>query len=101
MENKMDIKLDSIKDFIQAWKQLDLSEDRGREEENTRPFWNLRFQDAGYYGIEASRESIRDYWQEMHQWCEQQFGEDRYAWTGSTFWFETDNDAMLFGLKWS
>jgi hypothetical protein len=37
----------------------------------------------------------------MHHWCEQQFGKDHYAWTGSTFWFETKKDATLFGLRWA
>jgi hypothetical protein len=37
----------------------------------------------------------------MHHWCEQQFGKDHYAWTGSTFWFETEKDATLFGLRWA
>jgi hypothetical protein len=93
--------LDPIHDFIQAWKQWDHDEDKGRDGESTQPFWNLRLQDAGYYCMEPSRESIRHYWQEMHHWCEQQFGKDRYAWTGSTFWFETEHAAVLFALRWS
>jgi hypothetical protein len=91
---------DCIHDFIQAWKQWDQVEDQGRNGESTRPFWNLRLQDAGYYGIEPSREAIRDHWQEMHHWCEQQFGKNNYAWTSSTFWFESDRAAMLFTLRW-
>jgi hypothetical protein len=97
----MGMKLDCILDFITAWKEWDLTEDQGRNGESTRPFWNLRLQDAGYYGIEATREAIRDHWQVMHHWCEQQFGKDHYAWTGSTFWFETEKDATLFGLRWA
>lgn len=95
------MKLDRIQDFIRAWKEWDKVDDRGQDGESTQPFWNLRFQDAGYYGIEPSRESIRYHWQEMHQWCERQFGCEHYAWTGSTFWFETEQDAVLFALRWS
>lgn len=95
----MVIKLDCIHDFIQSWKQWDRTEDRGQD--STRPLWNIRLQDAGYYGIEASRESIRRYWQEMHQWCERQFGRNHYTWTGSTFWFETESAAVLFTLQWA
>jgi len=92
---------DCIHDFIQAWKQWDQVEDQGRNGESVRPIWNIRFRDAGYYGIEASRESVRDYWQEMHQWCEQQFGREHYAWTGSTFWFDSGRAAVLFTLRWA
>jgi len=95
------MKLDCIQNFIQAWKQWDRVEDRGQDSESTRPFWNLRFQDAGYYRIEPSRKSISEYWPEMHHWCEQQFGRDHYAWTGSTFWFENEKDAIVFSLRWS
>jgi hypothetical protein len=29
-------------------------------------------------------------------------GHQHYAWTGtSTFWFETERDAIMFALRWS
>jgi len=93
--------LDCIHDFIGAWKQWDQAGDRERDGDSTQPLWNVRLQDAGYYGIEASREAIRDNWQEMHQWCEQQFGKQHYAWTGSRFWFECEPAAVLFTLRWA
>jgi hypothetical protein len=92
---------DCIHDFIHAWKQWDQAKDQGQEGESTRPLWNVRFQDAGYYSAEPSRDSIRDYWQEIHRWCEQQFDTEHYAWTGSTFWFETEQAAIMFTLRWS
>jgi len=93
--------LDCIHDFIRAWKQWDIAQDKSCDGERTQPLWNVRFQDAGYYGIEASRKAITDHWQEMHHWCEQQFGKNNYAWTGSSFWFENEKDSVLFALKWS
>jgi len=97
---------DCIKDFIRAWKEWDRAEPKDSQfkvwnESVIQPFWNTRFQDAGYYSAEPSRESIRGYWQEMHRWCEEQFSPDHYAWTGSTFWFETERNALLFSLKWA
>ena len=52
----MGMKLDCILDFITAWKEWDIAEDKGNNSESTQPFWNLRLQDAGYYGIESTRE---------------------------------------------
>jgi len=92
----MAMKLDCIRDFIQGWKQWEqnLSND-------SKTKWNDRFRDAGYYSVQPSIQSISIRWPEMHKWCEQQFTRDHYAWTGSTFWFENQQDAALFALKWS
>lgn len=92
---------DCIHDFIEAWKQWDLADQQSRQGESVRPIWELRFRDAGYYRVESSRDSVTHSWQEMHQWCEQQFGREHYAWTGSTFWFESDRAAVLFTLRWA
>jgi hypothetical protein len=92
---------DCIQDFIEAWKQWDKAEDRHPESESVRPVWNIRFQDAGYYRVESSRDSVTNSWQEMHRWCEEHVGTRHYAWTGSTFWFDSDRAAMLFSLRWS
>jgi hypothetical protein len=40
-------------------------------------------------------------WSEIHRWCSDQFGSAHYSWTGSTFWFEDEKDAILFALRWS
>ena len=40
-------------------------------------------------------------WQDVHAWCEQQFGKDSYTWTGSRFWFDRTEDAALFALRWA
>ena len=40
-------------------------------------------------------------WQEVHAWCQQHFGEDHYCWTGSRFWFDRSEDAILFALRWA
>lgn len=39
------------------------------------------------------------HWHEIHEWCAQQFGRN-YTWTGSSFWFTTEEDATEFTLTW-
>jgi hypothetical protein len=41
-----------------------------------------------------------DRWPEMHDWCKNQFGAGNYTWTGSLFWFQNSQDAVIFMLKW-
>lgn len=61
--------------------------------------WNRVLAEKGYYSIQAGGTKAIANWRECHAWCKEQFGE-HYTWTGSKFWFETEEDAMLFVLKW-
>jgi hypothetical protein len=63
--------------------------------------WHQRFRAAGYYSVEVNLQHPFNLWQDIHEWCVDQFGENHYTWTGSTFWFETDQAAVLFALRWS
>ena len=65
---------------------------------NQPGLWHQRFSAAGYYSAEVD---LNHPWQDIHAWCVDQFGEDHYTWTGSTFWFETDQAAVLFALRWA
>jgi hypothetical protein len=78
----------TIRDFINSNKSRSID-------------WNSSLYQAGYFSIPAGRISVRNHWNEMHQWCKSKFGESHYCWTGSTFWFETKDDAMVFALRWS
>jgi hypothetical protein len=62
--------------------------------------WNQRLRAAGYYSAELGLSPFTN-WQHVHDWCCDQFGEDHYVWTGSTFWFETEQAAVLFALRWT
>jgi hypothetical protein len=55
--------------------------------------------DAGYYEVEIDNTGPR--WREIHNWCEANLGWENYNWTGSTFWFNTDEDRVFFMLRWS
>jgi hypothetical protein len=48
------------------------------------------------YRVEVNRVL---HWGEIHAWCNEHFG-NRYTWNGNTFWFEKEQDAILFKLKW-
>lgn len=37
---------------------------------------------------------------ELHDWAEQHLGRENYNWTGSIFWFNNQQDATLFALRW-
>lgn len=86
---------DNIRDFVENWKQWDAQTDPA----NPVPVnWELRFQEAGYHSIGLTRLSM---WPEIHEWCKQHVGKQHYAWTGNVFWFETEQAAALFALRWS
>ena len=59
-----------------------------------------RLRAAGFYPAELGSTWDGD-WPAVHDWCREHVGEDHYTWTGGTFWFEKDRDAVSFSLKWS
>ena len=59
------------------------------------------YQAAGYYPVELGSLVLMGEWQECHRWCCDHIGEDHYSWTGGTFWFETEQAAIWFTLRWS
>jgi len=59
--------------------------------------WGSVFAEGGYYSVVPA--SISQ-WQELHEWCNQTFGREHYAWSGNNFWFETPEDATMFALRW-
>jgi hypothetical protein len=87
------MKRDSIRDFIAAWQQYDL------ERNFSGISWNIRFREAGYYRSELRNFGSWSYVQ-VHQWCREKFG-DRYAQAGNIFWFDNEQDCIMFTLRWS
>ena len=59
------------------------------------------YQAAGYHPVELGTLFLMGEWQECHRWCCEHIGKDHYSWTGGTFWFENQRDAILFALRWS
>ncbi len=62
--------------------------------------WRRRFTEQGYYTVLPGQHGLR-LWNEMHEWCEKHIGVKHYSWTGSRFWFETEDAAFRFTLRWS
>lgn len=60
--------------------------------------WNQRFQQAGYYGVEWYG-TTWDQLVDRHQWCDKTVGREHYYRIGSRFWFESEQDALVFKLK--
>lgn len=87
---ELKVKTTSIKDFI-AVSRADPTEYRN---------WNQRFRDAGYYSVEITPSNFE--WLSIMDWCEDHVGKGHFAWTDiSTFWFESQRDAVWFALNWS
>ncbi len=89
------MKKDSIHDFVAAWKQYS----QEPIDEIYSYQWDRRFKEAGYHPARIT--DCLTCWDEIHNWCEDQYGNEHYTWTGTTFWFETEQDCILFLLRWS
>lgn len=83
---------DCIRDFVQSWQQYD------RELGQDGIKWVSRFRDAGYH---SAMPGSLEHWPHIHQWCVDTLGRDHYVWTGNTFWFESEQHANWFRLRWS
>jgi len=67
--------------------------------------WHFILQNAGYPCVEYPDISSLT-WQnraKVYNWCNENFGEDRWSTTGGGrfYWFEKQEDAMVFKLRWS
>jgi hypothetical protein len=90
-------KRDCIHDFIEAWRNIDGDRDRPEED------WNSRFKDAGYYSViwGSTVYYPNNHWDELFRWCSDTFGVRHFVWCGSKFWFDCEENAILFALRWS
>jgi hypothetical protein len=86
----------NIRQFCESYKKE--HNENEPEELYFNPDWNLILNKAGYYhAVLRSPE----HWQHVHEWCVKYYTKDHYIWTGNTFWFETESDAVWFSLRWS
>ena len=60
-----------------------------------------KYSQAGYLPVKSKLLGREGEWQQIHAWCREHVGEKHYSWTGSTFWFESEQDAALFALRWA
>jgi hypothetical protein len=60
--------------------------------------WPATYKQAGY--ISYQLKTLKT-WTSMHEWCQTNIGQEHYSWTGTIFWFERQEDAVVFALRWS
>jgi hypothetical protein len=91
----MKVRKDNITDFIISWREYD------KISPDYNPNWFARFRDAGYYSVSLnhSENIISLPWKEIHEWCYEQF-DDHYFHTEGMFFFECEQDAHWFALRW-
>jgi hypothetical protein len=107
---KKEKKLDCIRDFIEAWKGWGI---RGIDYDQLDPKissfypWATRFDQAGYYSIELCLKSDSNL-AEILEWCNTNIGESHFAYVfieqygeKVKFWFETEQNSLLFMLRWA
>lgn len=61
--------------------------------------WNDILESGGYIRVIITHE----HWTETRiiaQWCREKFGVDHYYWTGGAFWFDSEEHAAMFMLRW-
>lgn len=63
--------------------------------------WNGLLAEQKYFSVEFSALELNKNYIEIHQWCRDTVGDPHYVWTGSKMWFETEEAALLFSMKWS
>ena len=54
--------------------------------------------DAGFYPVYVEHKFDTRH---IHEWCIENIGYDKYNWVGKEFWFENEDHAVLFALKWT
>jgi hypothetical protein len=90
---------DCIQDFVESWKGYDSNIKGNLQLPNCPKNWESRLRDAGYY--RAMYAGYGQKWPDVHKWCEEHVGKKHYAWTGFTFWFDSEKNAILFALRWA
>jgi len=88
----------AIEDFVYVWSELDKS--NKRVQNTTPPYetWMTRFTQAGYIQISCDFKPIEK--MGLIEWCIEQFGKSHFQIIGTNVFFETEEDATLFALRW-
>ena len=63
--------------------------------------WNGLLADQEYYPVEFDTLKLNQNYVEIHKWCREAVGDPHYVWTGTKIWFETEQAALLFSMRWS
>ena len=63
--------------------------------------WNEYLEQAGYFCVVIDGRYTRTELRERSDWIKERCGPDHCYWTGHRFWFDREEDAVLFALKWA
>lgn len=63
--------------------------------------WNGLLKEQEYYPVEFDALKLNQNYVEIHKWCREAVGDSHYVWTGTKIWFETEQTALLFSIRWS
>lgn len=61
--------------------------------------WHDMFVAKGYYQVNVNNDTHP--LPNLLQWCDENIGIGHYTWEYTRFWFETEEDAVRFALKFS
>lgn len=95
----------TIQDYVKNAKRIQLELYRGqsaaevlmKKYQPNIDNWSVVFKKGGYHLVIPRSAN----WQDMHYWLAINIGKEHYTWNGNNFWFETEEAAAWFALKWA
>ena len=62
--------------------------------------WHQLIGQGGYHWVEYSSSDILENSDKMFRWLHDEIGRDHYLFVGTGFWFDNQQNQMLFILTW-
>ena len=62
--------------------------------------WNQLLESHGFISVDLNS-CHYNHWNDVQAWCRAHFNVSQYTCTGYKFWFERQEDATLFALRWA
>jgi len=59
-----------------------------------------QFRENGYFEVCGSKQPFSNQYI-IGQWCVDKFGSGHYSWDGTSWWFDSEENAVLFALRWA
>ena len=62
--------------------------------------WRKQSRENGYFEVCRSKQPPPAQYI-IGQWCVDKFGSEHYSWDGTSWWFDSEENAVLFALRWA
>ena len=62
--------------------------------------WQKQFRKNGYFEVCGVAQPFSNQYI-IGQWCVDKFGSEHYSWDGTSWWFDSEENAVLFALRWA